>query len=482
MPRNYWTTHQPEPPRRELPAPERHDLVPSSPEAFQQYAMLRLAQGHGLEAARELMARHEGGAESDNARIVRERRTAERGEELDALRGGGFVDRGAYDAPDLGPANIGVSYRPDGLGGAHTGHDLACLGGTNEVEGAPPIQPVTVPRAAKDIGFPGKKPIVPNKKKKETEEETILREAKAEELRGWLGEVNVANGRVLDARRDAPGSDLDDIDGIYLAGAPSAVHTQGAMNGSEVDAQLNVPKDGALAERDSRADYEHDLIARARNTGMPVMGICAGSWRLLEAYGGAVETLPEETRKDHYVPGPRTWDTRHAIESRPNTLVGGTFPVEERATIEDLSSGDVTRHLDRRTHIDAVNSTHWAVAATGRDGELRPNGGPVPARLDAHQRDGRLPVDPRDELEISAISPHGIPTVEAFESRHGAPVIGAQWHPEGYLPGAPGRENADPGAIEQSDALFRGFAQPARAYRGRRNMNEEFKSRYAPKG
>ncbi len=279
--------------------------------------------------------------------------------------------------------------------------------------------------------------------------------------------------------------------GLYLAGAPSSVHSQHARSLSDPrDASFNVPETGseAAAERDTRADYEHRMVAEARLRGMPVMGVCAGSWRLAEAYGGSTETLPEADRDAHYRPGRDTWQTKHPVLTRPNTILGGTFPVQEGTRIDELGDGDEvvrsTQHVDRSRRIDAVNSTHWATPSVGIDGTLTPARAPATRGLAERQASGRLPRDPSAELEVSAIATEGssLPTVEGFESRHGAPVLGVQWHPEGYLPGVPGREHGDPGAVAQADELFRGFSQASKAYRGRKAVNRELKARYRPSG
>jgi putative glutamine amidotransferase len=48
-------------------------------------------------------------------------------------------------------------------------------------------------------------------------------------------------------------------------------------------------------------------------------------------------------------------------------------------------------------------------------------------------------------------------TVEAFESRFGAPIVGTQWHPESFLPGmkGSGEKYATKGMISFSQEIFR---------------------------
>jgi gamma-glutamyl-gamma-aminobutyrate hydrolase PuuD len=361
---------------------------------------------------------------------------------------------------------VGVTFRTDSNGQAHVDHDCKAVEAMNQLQGMPVrVEAVTLPRGARGGATPP---------------------------------------------RAASASDLADIDMLYIPGAPTANDTQTGMDGESRD--LNVPQppggdpgpgpvepvkgtmekraynlaysewqrqnkeykpkkqsyDAAVAkyqrikgEHDSRAAYELKLIAMARTRGIPTIAICAGSWRLLEAYGGEVETLPEAERALHKAPEQGdTWKIGHGIKVEEESLLGG------------MTGGGM---------MTDVNSTHWAVASTTESGRLRQRAN-APAEL-----------DPGELLDVSAVATGmalgpppatatdkrketELPTesVEAFESRMGVPTLGIQWHPEAYLPGMQGEQSGSPEAQQQSRAIFSAMAQAAAASGGRRHgVNEQ---------
>ncbi len=260
-------------------------------------------------------------------------------------------------------------------------------------------------------------------------------------------------------------ADLRGVDALLIPGAPSANDTQIASErGTPKDAEYNsatVPKAKAHAreEHESRAAYELLLIEQAKNLGMPVIAVCAGSWRLLQAYGGVVETLPADERALHAVKK-EPWSLRHTVDVVPDTRLADIFASVQPGGTEALSGTPMT-------------STHWAAAAEVGPGALLQG-------VDAAKKDAEVRRHPDDILAVAArTSEQGSSSVEAFETRSGAPVLGIQWHPETHLPGMPGRytdaegTRPDP-AVSSSEALFRYFVQAALAYRHRRELHEEF--------
>ncbi|WP_179083744.1 gamma-glutamyl-gamma-aminobutyrate hydrolase family protein [Streptomyces rectiverticillatus] len=257
---------------------------------------------------------------------------------------------------------------------------------------------------------------------------------------------------------------LEGVDALLIPGAPSANDTQIASErGAPEDARhnsVNAPrtKKHVREEHRSRAAYELALIEQAKNLGMPVIAVCAGSWRLLEAYGGAVETLPAAERALHTDKN-NVWGLRHPVDIVSGTRLADAFASAQQNGTEALSGAPVT-------------STHWAAASEVVPGSFRQS---TQAAENTEVR--RLPDD---ILAVAArTSAHGSSSVEAFETRSGAPVMGVQWHPETHLPGMPGRytdtegTSPDP-AVASSEALFRHFIQAALSYRYRRDMHEEF--------
>ncbi|WP_080495244.1 gamma-glutamyl-gamma-aminobutyrate hydrolase family protein, partial [Burkholderia ubonensis] len=352
-------------------------------------------------------------------------------------------ERGHDEIHTVSGPTIGVSYRPDAFGTAHGSHDLKSL--NQYSEGKPPgeaLIPKTLPHALADLEFP-EKPKDPSASKKREFDESVAR----------------INERVIQSRKNADAmSELSGLDGLYLTGAPSAIHKQDE-NGSKA---INVPKPSEkakIAERDSRADFEHSLLASARTLGMPVLAVCAGCWRVAEAYGGYTEVLPDDIRSRHYNPGVDTWKTSHGVSVEPNSFLSSTIP-------------DASGELER------VNSTHWASV-----GDFESAGKKLsektPARLKELQASQKLPSTPSDELSVAArekVEAVGqVGHIEAFESNNGL-VTGVQWHPESYLPGMPGFDGADEKSVRQADALFRQFYEKSNTYNNKKRVNSEIKN------
>ncbi|WP_441246577.1 gamma-glutamyl-gamma-aminobutyrate hydrolase family protein [Kitasatospora sp. McL0602] len=211
-------------------------------------------------------------------------------------------------------------------------------------------------------------------------------------------------------------------------------------------------------EHQQRASYELKLIDHARKTGMPILAVCGGSWRLGESYGATMGTFPKSEMDQHQADG---WNLRHGMTTEPGTLLHGVI---NHGGPKDPSGAPV---------VSQVNSTHWA-AVLEEQGLLTSGEGNSP-----------LVISARASGTESA-------SVEAFEGRHGAPVVGIQWHPEGNLPGMQGRNGIEARHPEdplyqqereqgrQADAIFEAMTQAGQSYRRRQNMVEDFKSTFEP--
>ncbi len=341
---------------------------------------------------------------------------------------------------------IGVSFRTDGNGKAHVEHDLKAIESLNQLKNknGDPLFPFKIVPVTLPVGASG--PVTPP--------------------------------------RDATWSDLDNINLLYIPGAPTASDIQvGSSSPSSPSHQeelnLNRPvrpeppsmpeepiAPESLAskkqqnryksqleqykkqldeyqrqlaqyetqiakyeringEHQSRSAYELRLLDMARARGIPIMAVCAGSWRLLELYGGEVRTLRRSHSRDqHKASNPaQTWKLEHELRLMDGKVLSQLTETQE--------GGD--------SKITGINSTHWAAPTyddTPEGRKLRSGIG-VPSRW----------------LSISAEDPDTL-TVEAFESRYGVPVMGLQWHPEAYLPGMPGEMSGTEEARTLSYAIF----------------------------
>lgn len=355
--------------------------------------------------------------------------------ELDKLREQGWVTKAKNQVADprwskkataadavTAEVTIGVTFRTDGGGSAHQDHDVKGLLAINDLVPAPPcrVRVVALPRGASG-------PVTPH--------------------------------------RAAAFDDLEGIDLLYIPGAPAAPTSQVSTTGGSVeerDFNRKTAPTGArpagknsgekydrqlreFNEFASRAPYELRLIEIARTRGIPILAICAGSWRLLESYGGKVRTLPITQRAKHKATQPgaaATWGLTHGVNlsTQPGGIVKSTGPAGGRMA--------------------EVNSTHWAVAC------MRYNAKRKEFALEAINPNV---ADPDTLIEIAAMADDPLAaTVEAFESRYGAPTIGIQWHPETYLPGMPGETQGSPEGRMQAKQLFMFLVSTAMAAKSRK--------------
>ncbi|GFM62046.1 gamma-glutamyl-gamma-aminobutyrate hydrolase family protein [Pseudomonas capsici] len=315
--------------------------------------------------------------------------------------------------------NVGVTFRTDSRGTAHAEHDMKAMRALNEMinnQGKRlfpfEVNPIALPRGASGESAP---------------------------------------------TRDAKWYDLDDIHLLYIPGAPSANDTQ---TGSSLDARLNADEaklnkaKGArnIEEHTNRARYELKLLGIAKQRGIPVLAVCAGSWRLLESYGGKVRTLELTERNKHKASNTAdTWTLEHNIK-----LLGGAKLVRF-AQSTGLSLSDIT----------GFNSTHWAVASTYTITLTTPENN---TSILAHTNILADGTDtPSRLLEVTAQDPD-THTVEAFESLFGAPVMGIQWHPESYLPTMMGAQQGSPESRALSHSIFEFMVFAAQTAKRRRDV------------
>lgn len=327
------------------------------------------------------------------------------------------LNRPVKERQPLPTVRIGVCFRTDGSGKVHGGHDVKGLMAINDLVPGPGchVTCIALPRGA-------------------------------------------SGGTTPTRNADCSLDELNGIDLLYVPGAPAAPVSQTATSVDPAraleEANFNRKSDpGDLrpegkkkgeefdkAKREfiefaSRAPYEARLINIARVRGIPVLAICAGSWRLVESYGGKVRTLPIEG------PGPKV-----AVRERDKHKTTSTSAEAVWGLSHGVNMKGQTMVGDRGGHLSTINSTHWAVACT---------------RYNVKRKElGLAPIDPGGAdpdkmLEISAFCDDPLSaTVEAFETRFGAPQIGIQWHPETYMPGMLGEKQGSAGGRIHAQRLF----------------------------
>lgn len=275
---------------------------------------------------------------------------------------------------------------------------------------------------------------------------------------------NPSNGRMLADDRtkflntSRFKTQLGGIDLLYIPGAPVAPSTQRTDEHG-----MKATRGFKYYESVSRDPFETALIEKAMTLGIPVLAVCAGSWRLLETFGGEVRELNEEEYALH---GKRGWAGSHGLEADttkrgliPDAMIEAKAPSQEAKKTARNAFSDPEKGRPASYTSSGANTTHWAVANTITTDKGK-------QELKRHDKGMRTPAD---LLDVMVTEP-GTQTVEAFESKFGAPIIGTQWHPESFNPGMKGLKEKykDNDMVEFSQKIFRTMVLAAVASKYRR--------------
>lgn len=205
------------------------------------------------------------------------------------------------------------------------------------------------------------------------------------------------------------------------------------------------PKPGEHHEERQR--HEDMLIKKALLTGRPILAICGGSrklWGHLGGQSGEVEghtspnmpTIEENGDIGNNIP-------LHRIKLTDNTLLKKCM---------DIPGGD---------NEPAVNSIHWGVALPTDEVLTR-------AQISAWS----VELNPAEKVIATN-------TIEAFESKHGVPFFGIQWHPEAYYKT---RSSSPKEALEyqRQQQIITYVAKAGDAYQAKQKMLKDFKQKTKP--
>jgi gamma-glutamyl-gamma-aminobutyrate hydrolase PuuD len=243
--------------------------------------------------------------------------------------------------------------------------------------------------------------------------------------------------------------ELKDMDLLVIPGGPHSNDEQIPVIGKGKD---NAPSQNAATYATERAKSELDLIEQARTVGMPILALCGGSWRLVQNYGGqTVEVAALDANGKFLQNGSNDAARKHHAANMNNVKT----EFKHEASIRPGSLLQSATGLKGANPKISVNSVHWAVVRTGSM-ETRPGLGARP-----------YAIVPNNMLEMSAKDTDPQQTVEGFESRHGAPVLGVQWHPEYQLPTTDGKQQpAQQKAARAANlALLQWMIKAGQAYR-----------------
>lgn len=271
------------------------------------------------------------------------------------------------------------------------------------------------------------------------------------------------------------------------------------------------PSANALPRHLLRVEHERALLKEAQLQGRPVLGICGGSWRVLESYGGTTNALPantHQTRRSMAFIRTRGFISdnlrQHPLTLKRDGLLRQNWkivknplppsskqqgPKNPKRPVQRYKnfpprrqSRPWTRLTDAELQAGApllVNSAHWAAAAEdvgpagqrsfsayeGRAAVLPDWSGVYRAKRELLEVVARTGVENPDNSY--AEDPNG--TIEAFGTTRGAPVMGIQWHPEAYILNLDGAS-----AAELSKELVLRMVMAGDAFDARRNMTREF--------
>lgn len=229
---------------------------------------------------------------------------------------------------------------------------------------------------------------------------------------------------------------------------------------------LFIPGRAKDSNDQEREKLELEMIRQARLQGRPILSVCAGSWRLWEAYGGQTKEVQDHNYNGGMLrlnnDGVVTYNVQvHGVKIKSKTLL--------------LS---IMRQTPAKSIIETVNSVHWLAP----DDKVKPKL-PKDEQKKDHVRalykllkvSGRAVVDQDISLNTrqgKKMSPEE-ETVEAFETLFGAPVIGVLWHPEAYCR-YKGKDKKISQHSEQR-GILEFMAKAGDAYAARKRMTAEFK-------
>jgi len=224
-----------------------------------------------------------------------------------------------------------------------------------------------------------------------------------------------------------------------------------------------------IANEPIREAHEKRFIREALNRGQPILGICAGAWRVWE------QALLWTRQWDEVAKRPIRPDVSTCLKevkdhsySRMLTLQSSGTRATYNVQVHNIEVSEDTYLEHAMKGKEAllpeqipVNSVHWNA--------VNPSNAPLLFRINAVSKQD--PEIERKNRHGNMMEPEEN-SVEGFESEYGAPVVGVQWHPEGYSMDNP--KNPRP---ELHINLLKYMALAGAAYKAKRTMLQELMNR-----
>lgn len=191
----------------------------------------------------------------------------------------------------------------------------------------------------------------------------------------------------------------------------------------EGEGLLVIPGESKDANDENRKEIEATLLKRALMGGRPILALCGGCWHLWEHFGGKTRSV-----KDHAYNGGMLRLSNTSLQITHNVQIHDII-VKRNSLLE---SGLYSAHSNSgKEFIISVNSVHDKVIDPFSVPEDMQKHLVVSAISAINPDISKKTRHRNDEGEPKYMVPEEN-SPEAFELVYGAPVLGTQWHPEGY--------------------------------------------------
>ncbi len=222
----------------------------------------------------------------------------------------------------------------------------------------------------------------------------------------------------------------------------------------------------AVEDEPIRLIHEYQVIRGALNRGQPILAVCAGSWRVWEQMVVWTQ-YPNETNLPAHNLSHWHEKNKTLVDVKDHNYNGGMIRlgVDGTGAVYNVQIHDIVAqpnsmvgaHLKNQNYRTTANSVHWKA--------VNPQKGPKNVTISATSASN--PSLQKKSRQSEVMKPdEGV--AEAFESTFGAPILGLQWHPEGY-------KTTEAGGFHSNVVKF--MAQAGSAYAAKRAMLKEFVSK-----
>jgi gamma-glutamyl-gamma-aminobutyrate hydrolase PuuD len=218
-----------------------------------------------------------------------------------------------------------------------------------------------------------------------------------------------------------------------------------------------------------RLEHEYRILRDAFNRGQPVLGICAGAWRVYELFSiwsqnpDQLNLSSQQLLQKHKIAETLVDVTDHVYSGGMIRLAREGIRATYNIQLHDIE-------IDRGSHLYnalnprftipstrmSVNSVHWKA--------INPTTLPTNIKISSTSRQN--PTFERKNRQKLDVNPDEN-SVESFETVSGAPILGIQWHPEGY------------DSSDKQSALLKYMAEAGNSYFLKRQMLNELNNCFA---